>query len=142
MIALAAVALLPVAKGEASGKVPKDFFGIAQWDAPDVKDAQQMHAIKVRTVRLFFNWRAIEPRQGLYKWPDHLVAMLAENGIRPAFTVQTAPQWATGSPNPGSPPVDGKGARGHGRSSSRTRFGATGPTGPFGATTPVCRVSR
>jgi len=85
--------------------VPKEFFGIVQWDAPDVKDAQQMHAIKVRTERLFFNWRAIEPRQGLFKWPDHLVAVLAENGIRPVFTVQTAPQWATGSPNPGTPPT-------------------------------------
>ena len=105
MIALAAVALLPVANGEAAGKVPKDFFGIVQWDPPDVKDAQQMRAIRVRTMRLFFNWRAIEPQQGVYRWPDALVATLAENGIRPVFTVQTAPQWATGDPNPGSPPI-------------------------------------
>ena len=117
VIALATVALLPVAKGEAAGKVPAEFFGIAQWDAPNAKDAQQMHASGVRTMRLFFNWRAIEPQRGLYRWPDHLVAMLAENGIRPVFTVQTAPQWATGSPNPGSPPMDREGARGRGRTS-------------------------
>lgn len=104
-LAVALAALLPAARGGASARVPKAFFGIAQWDPPDLKDAQQMHAIKVRTMRLFFNWRAIEPRQGLYRWPDHLVALLAENRIRAVFTVQTAPQWATGAVNPGSPPV-------------------------------------
>jgi polysaccharide biosynthesis protein PslG len=130
VIALAAVALFPVAKGEAAGKVPKDFFGIAQWDAPNVKDAQQMHAIKVRTVRLFFNWKAIEPRRGLYRWPDHLVAMLAENGIRPVFTVQTAPQWATGSPNPGSPPVTAK-ALGAWQEFLKNTVRRYGPNGSF-----------
>jgi hypothetical protein len=104
-VAVVALALLPAANGKAAAKVPKDFFGIVQWDPPDAKDAQQMRAIRVRTMRLFFNWRAIEPRQGVYRWPDALVATLAENGIRPVFTVQTAPQWATGDPNPGSPPI-------------------------------------
>jgi hypothetical protein len=100
-----ALALLPAARGEAAVKVPKDFFGIVQWDPPDARDAQQMRAIRVRTMRIFFNWRAIEPRQGVYRWPDALMATLAENGIRPVFTIQMAPQWATGDPNPGSPPI-------------------------------------
>lgn len=129
-IAVAAVALLPVANGHAAGKVPKDFFGIAQWDPPDVKDARQMHAVKVRTVRLFLNWRAIEPRRGLYRWPDHLVAALAENGIRPVFTVQTAPEWATGSPNPGSPPVTAQ-AIGAWRSFLEQAVRRYGPKGSF-----------
>jgi len=33
-----------------------------------------MHAIKVRTVRVGFNWREIEQRQGVYRWhstPSH-----------------------------------------------------------------------
>ncbi len=105
MIALAAVALLPAAKGEAAGKVPKQFFGIVLGGPTDAQDVQQMHAIKVKTMRIGFNWRAIEPRQGVYRWPDALVARLAENGIRPVFTVQNAPQWATGTATPGSPPV-------------------------------------
>jgi hypothetical protein len=41
----------------------------------DLQDAQQMHAIKVRTVRVGFNWREIERRQGVYRWwrstPSH-----------------------------------------------------------------------
>jgi hypothetical protein len=129
-IAVAAVALLPVAKGEAAGKVPKEFFGIAQWDPPDPKDAQQMHALKVRTMRLFLNWRAIEPRRDLYRWPDHLVATLAENGIRPVFTVQAAPQWATGAVNPGSPPMTADAIRAW-QEFLKNAVGRYGPHGSF-----------
>ena len=125
-----ALALLPAASGEAAAKVPKDFFGLVQWDPPDAKDAQQMRAIKVRTMRLFFNWRAIEPQQGVYRWPDDLVATLAENGIRPVFTIQTAPEWATGDPNPGSPPIAAPALRAWQEFLKRT-VGRYGPQGSF-----------
>jgi polysaccharide biosynthesis protein PslG len=129
-LAVAAAALLPVARGEASGRVPKDFFGIVQWDPPDLKDAQQMRAVKVRTMRVFFNWRGIEPQRGVYRWPDHLVATLAANGIRPVFTVETAPQWATGSGNPGSPPVTSQ-ARAAWQGFLKHAVGRYGPNGSF-----------
>lgn len=124
------MALLPVANAQAGGKVPKEFFGIVQWDPPDLKDAQLMHAVKVRTMRLFFNWRAIEPQRGVYRWPDHLVTTLAENGIRPVFTVQTAPQWATGATNPGSPPVTPQ-ALAAWQGFLKSAVGRYGPNGSF-----------
>jgi hypothetical protein len=47
--------------------VPKEFFGIVLGGPTDLQDAQPMHAIKVRTMRVGFNWREIEPRQGVYR---------------------------------------------------------------------------
>ncbi len=105
VIAVLAMALLPVAGAEAARKAPKEFFGLVQAAPTDLRDVQQMHAIKVKTMRIGFNWKRIEPRQGVYMWPDSLVAMLAKNGIRPVFTVQAAPEWATGVGHPGAPPI-------------------------------------
>jgi hypothetical protein len=100
-----AVLLMPVGEAVAKSHVPKEFLGIVLGGPTDARDAQRMQAIGVRTMRVGLSWRAVEPREGLYRWPDSRVAMLAENGIRPVFTVQYAPEWATGIANPGSPPV-------------------------------------
>ena len=110
-IAMAAMALVPAVRAEAAGKVPEEFFGIVLGGPTDAQDVQEMHAIKVKTMRIGFNWKAIEPRPGVYRWPDDLVAMLAKNGIRPVFTVQNAPQWATGVAYQGSPPMTPKALR-------------------------------
>ncbi len=107
-IAVLALAMLPVAGADAARKVPKEFFGLVQGGPTDPRDMEQMHAIKVKTIRIGFNWRRIEPRPGVYRWPDALVAMLAKNRIRPVLTVQTAPEWATGAGHPGAPPITAK----------------------------------
>lgn len=110
-VVVAGIARLPVADAEAKDKVPKEFFGIMLGGPTDVRDAEQMRSIKVKTMRIGLSWRAIEPRRGLYKWPDAFIGMLANHGIRPMFTVQYAPEWATGAANPGSPPMTAKALR-------------------------------
>jgi hypothetical protein len=106
-LALLLTALAPMSAAEA--KVPKSFFGLAQGGAVDLQDFQQMHKIKVRTFRLSVFWRGVEPQQGVYNWShiDGLVGALANNGISPVIMIWGAPMWATGSGNPGVPPLKG-----------------------------------
>jgi hypothetical protein len=102
------VALLPASPASAKTKVPKSFFGLTGGGFPDQADLQQIHDIKVKTMRLSINWRTTEPSKGHFNWPDAQVAALARNGIRASFTIFGSPQWATGSNYQGVPPLKGK----------------------------------
>jgi hypothetical protein len=101
------VALLPAAAAQA--RVPKVFFGIDQGGFVAAPDYQQMHDIKVRTMRIAINWKRVEPQHGKFVWApvDTQVTALAQNGITPTIFVFGAPEWATGSGNQGVPPLKG-----------------------------------
>lgn len=103
------LALLPAAG--ASAKVPKGFFAIAEGTPANELDLQQMHDIKVKTMRLNLLWRTVEPQKGVYHWPDARVAALARNGISPFFTLYSAPKWAVHSNYLGAAPLKGKAKR-------------------------------
>jgi hypothetical protein len=109
LIALA-IALLPV-PGAGAAKVPKNFFGLDQGTVLSEPDLQQMHSIKIQTMRLNLNWRTTEPQRGQYNWPDARVAALANHGIAPAFVVNVAPKWVSHSDLLGVPPLKGKAKR-------------------------------
>src|SRR5215207_11724123 len=103
------LALLPAAG--ASAKVPKGLFAIAEGTPANELDLQQMHDIKVKTMRLNLLWRTVEPQKGVYHWPDARVAALARNGISPFFTLYSAPKWAVHSNYLGAAPLKGKAKR-------------------------------
>jgi hypothetical protein len=113
LVGLAAIGAALLA-GSAQARTPKVFFGIDQGGFVTEADYQQMHKIKLRTVRLTINWSKVEPAPGVFHWDgvnagnvDGKVAALARNGITPAFSVYGAPKWATGSGNAAVPPVEG-----------------------------------
>lgn len=78
----------------------------------DIQDFRAMHRTGVRTVRLNLSWAATERQRGQYAWPDQLVAVLAENGIRPTFVASGTPRWATGTDQQNVPPLKGKAKKG------------------------------
>jgi hypothetical protein len=110
LLAVAAIAL-PVAGAEA--KVPKTFFGITEGGSVDAKDYQQMHSIKVQSLRMSIPWRLVQPRAGVFNWSsaDSRIAALARNGITSAPVLWASPAWATGSNNPAVPPLKAKALR-------------------------------
>jgi hypothetical protein len=71
-----------------------------------------MHKTRVRTLRMSLSWAATERKRGEYAWPDQLVALLAEDGIRPTFMVFGTPKWATGTGQQNVPPLKGKAKKG------------------------------
>jgi Glycosyl hydrolase catalytic core len=113
LLSLLALAVVAFPASGADAKVPKSFFGITEGGSADAKDYQQMHAIKVRTFRLSIFWRITEPAPGAFNWSrtDAKVAALARNRITPAPLIWGSPQWATGSGNPGVPPLKGNALR-------------------------------
>jgi hypothetical protein len=116
--------------GGSTGRVPKEFFGLGTGGPLDFRDYQQMHEIKVRTIRVGLNWRLTEPKRGHFVWPDARVATLAENGIRPVFTVFGSPKWVSHSPHQGIPPLKGK-ARNEWRKFLTEAVRRYGPKGSF-----------
>jgi hypothetical protein len=107
--AILLAALVPVTAADAK-KVPKHFFGIAPGVAHlTAKDYKGMRKAKVKTYRVSVYWRAVEPQRNVYRWGaiDEQVAGLAKNGIAPILMIWGSPPWATGSPNPGVPPLNG-----------------------------------
>jgi polysaccharide biosynthesis protein PslG len=111
--ATAALAVVLLSVAAAQARVPKAFFGIDQGGFVTAPDYQKMHDTKVRTMRLAINWRRVQPTQSALNWAevDNKVAVLAQNGITPAMFVFGAPEWATGSPNQGVPPLKGEALR-------------------------------
>jgi polysaccharide biosynthesis protein PslG len=107
------VSALVSAAPAAAKKAPKGFFGITEGGSNSAADYQRMSDIKVRSKRFSINWRAAEPRPGVFTWAraDAQVAVLARNGMSPFPIVWGAPQWATGSPNLAVPPLKGKALR-------------------------------
>jgi len=103
------VALIPASSMAA--KVPKNFVSLVAPRPLDNADLQQIHKIKVKSVRVLLNWRATEPQKGVFHWPDAQVANLAKNGIAPTFTVLFSPQWATHTTLVGAPPLKGEAKR-------------------------------
>jgi Glycosyl hydrolase catalytic core/Beta-galactosidase len=110
--ALLCLVLLLAAAGLASPaqakRVPNGFFGIAPGVTHlDSKDYEKMGKAKIGTCRVWVFWRAVEPQDGSYRWDavDAQVGALADNGITPVLMIWGAPQWATGSVNPGVPPL-------------------------------------
>jgi polysaccharide biosynthesis protein PslG len=104
---LTAVALTRPAEAK---RVPKGFFGIAPGVAHlDSKDYEKMRKTRITTCRVWVFWKAVEPQRGVYRWDgvDAQVGALAESGITPVVMIWGAPQWATGSVNPGVPPLKG-----------------------------------
>jgi len=93
------------------GHLPPEFFGLAEGGAIDTGDYARIRQINVGSMRVSLSWRAIEPRPGVFVWPDQYMAWLASYGIRPTFLVFPAPAWATGSGYPGVPPLTGKAKR-------------------------------
>ncbi len=111
--ALTAVTLALLPGAAAQARVPKVFFGIDQGGTLAERDFQQMHAIKVRTMRITVNWSLVEPARGHFDWSrtDARVAALARNRISPAISLYGAPRWATGSGNSAVPPLSGDASR-------------------------------
>jgi polysaccharide biosynthesis protein PslG len=110
-LAFLLTALAPVSSAEAT-KVPKNFVAITQATPLTDPDLQQMHDLKVKSVRLGITWSAVEPQKGVYHWPDARIAALARNGISPAPFVWATPNWVSHSPLPGVAPIKGKAKRG------------------------------
>src|SRR4051794_11718752 len=81
LVALVALALVAMPATGQAKKLSKEFFGISQGGGIDYRDYQEMHKIKVRTMRLGLNWALTEKQPGHYQWPDGRVTSLAENGI-------------------------------------------------------------
>ena len=106
-VLLAAVALTSRAEAK---KVPNGFFGIAPGVAHlDSRDYAKMGKAKIKACRVWVYWKSVEPQQGVYQWAgvDAQVGALAKNGVTPILMIWGAPQWATGSVNPGVPPLTG-----------------------------------
>jgi hypothetical protein len=90
----------------AAGAVPQNFIGVVAGtelvDRPQLIDSEvrRMRAAGVRTVRSPFNWWAIEPAPGAYRWAttDRLVGAAAAQGIDVLPTVLGAPAWAAIDP--------------------------------------------
>ena len=106
-LALLLTALALTSPAEAK-KVPKGFFGIAPGVAHlDSKDYKKMRKTKIETCRVWVFWKSVESQRGVYQWGgvDAQVSALAKNGITPILMIWGAPEWATGSVNPGVPPL-------------------------------------
>ena len=103
------VALFPAAAMGAN--VPKNFVGISEGGTVEEQDLQQMHDIKVKSMKVNLYWRSVEPQKGQFHWPDARIAELARNGITPVFTVWSSPKWATHSIFPGAAPLKGDAKR-------------------------------
>jgi hypothetical protein len=116
--------------GGGTTRVPREFFGIAHGGPQDARDYRQMHDIHIRTMRVRLSWRLTEPQKDHFRWPDRHVAVLAENGIRPMFTVFGSPGWATGNPYDGVPPLKGK-AKNHWQEFLEAAVQRYGPQGSF-----------
>src|SRR3954452_5875280 len=58
----------------------------------------QLDALGVEVVRVTVDWRATEPRPGVYDWTraDRLFAGLHAHGIAPLVTLYGSPGWANG----------------------------------------------
>jgi hypothetical protein len=114
LLSLALVFAVLVPTTAAQAKVPKGFFGLTQGQVGlNAEDLGRIHDIKVRTYRLSLNWRTTEPGKGIFRWApfDNQVSALARNKITALPTIWGAPQWATGSGNPGVPPLKGEAKR-------------------------------
>ncbi|MBN1529415.1 MAG: beta-galactosidase [Thermoleophilaceae bacterium] len=113
MALIAAVALLAIAATPAMAakrKVPFGFFGTVYNVEADhaastaaAKDAQMalMARSGVESLRVFFAWPAIEPRQGTYNWTrmDDTVAAAARHRISILANVLSTAEWASLRPN-------------------------------------------
>jgi GH35 family endo-1,4-beta-xylanase len=108
-LALLVVALVSTTPAQAK-KAPKGFFGITEGGTTTAADYQRMGDINVRSKRFSINWKATEPRPGVFNWSrsDAQVGLLARSGIRPVVIIWGAPQWATGSSNGAVPPLKGR----------------------------------
>ncbi|HEY6961478.1 MAG TPA: hypothetical protein VI408_06260 [Gaiellaceae bacterium] len=101
VVAVLVAALLPPATAAASHSVR---YGV-QDDAwlqygPGTLDARaaQLQSYGVDVVRVTVDWRATEPRSGVFDWsrPDALLAALHTRGIAPLVTLYGSPRWANG----------------------------------------------
>jgi hypothetical protein len=67
----------------------------------------ELDALGVDVVRVTIDWRATEPRPGVYDWsrPDLLLAGLHAHGIAPLVTLWGTPGWANGGRSESWAPV-------------------------------------
>jgi hypothetical protein len=79
--------------------MPPFLFGmnpIRYLDGPTEKELKDMASLGVKSIRIWVNWRKIEPKKGELDWSslDKLVAQSEQKGMKPWFLVAGAPQHA------------------------------------------------
>lgn len=90
---------LPSAIAPLKEAMPPFLFGmnpIRYIDGPTEKDIEDMASLGVKSIRIWVNWRQIEPEKGKFDWSslDKIVALCEQKGIEPWFLVAGAPQHA------------------------------------------------
>ena len=111
LVAAAAALLLAPAHARAAeaGVVPDITWGASA--AEQEQTARLMGDLRAPWARLNVSWSDVEPSRGSYSpwWLDHLdrgIALTRASGARVLLMVHRSPQWASGSANPESPPLD------------------------------------
>jgi hypothetical protein len=98
---VALVAFLALA-APAAAYLPHGFIGISPQSGATASDYQLMEKSGVRSIRLLFDWAAIEPDGpsplgANWKGYDHAVALAAEAGMRVFPVLYGTPEWVAAS---------------------------------------------
>lgn len=103
LVALGALASLPAPRGAAAAGVPPAFFGVVSQAGLSNEDFERMQGV-VGTLRVGFDWGAVEPRPGEtdYASLDAVVGAASEHGIRLLPILSGRPAWLHLGPS-GSP---------------------------------------
>jgi hypothetical protein len=111
LFALIAVAVAVAAAGPGSA-VAAPTLGVNAAGVPVGAALDEALASGAKEVRMFLLWRDLEPTAkgqlapGLVTAYTDIMARLGAAGVRANFVFTTAPQWASGSPNPNVAPRD------------------------------------
>jgi hypothetical protein len=99
-----AIGLCAASTEPASASPPRGFFGVVP-SALQRPDVTRMAQSGVATVRVFVNWRLVEPQPGQRNWTnyDAVVGVLAESGLQVEPVLFGVPSWI--SPKPAKPPI-------------------------------------
>jgi hypothetical protein len=103
-VAALAVAVSAASPAAAGAATPPGFFGVVP-SALQRPDVTRMAQSGVATVRVFVNWRLVEPQPGQRNWTnyDAVVGVLAESGLQVEPVLFGVPSWI--SPRPAKPPI-------------------------------------
>ena len=110
--ALLAVLAISAAAGAArpAAAAAAPVLGVNAAGVPVGPDLDEAIMSGAKEVRVFLLWKDLEPQAKGRLDPNYLkaftdiVGRLAAAGVRPDFVFTTAPQWASGSANPNTPP--------------------------------------
>jgi hypothetical protein len=143
-----AVALLGLAVFAAAAQaVPSTFWGVVPQTTPSEEQFQRLRRGGVDSVRVPFEWGAIQPQRGAIDWSgtDDIVGRAARTGVEVLPFLSGAPSWAVSSAPvpgtgnslraPGHLPVQGAAATGW-SSFVKQAVERYGPNGVFWAQNP------